>query len=46
MARFEYRTVDTSTLEGLKQAEWLKEHGWKIIRTGLYLIQFERPIAQ
>lgn len=40
--KFEYRTVDTSTLEGLKKAERLHQSGWKMIRTGLFLIQFER----
>jgi len=36
-------TVDTSTLEGLKKAERLHTSGkWKIIRSGLYLVQFER----
>jgi len=39
---FEYRTVDTSTVKGLKEAERLHRAGWKIIRTGLFLIQFER----
>lgn len=38
----QYRTVDTSTLKGLKRAEWYKAHGWKIISSGLYLIQFEK----
>jgi hypothetical protein len=40
--KFEYKTVDTSTLKGLKEAEKLHASGWKVIRTGLYLIQFER----
>jgi hypothetical protein len=44
--RFDYKTVDTSTLEGLKEAERLHQtEGWKIIRTGLFLIQFERKNA-
>lgn len=37
-----YRTVDTRTLEGLKLAERLKANGWRIIRTGLTLIYFEK----
>ncbi len=37
-----YKTVDTSTLKGLKQAERLHMNGWTIIRSGLYLIQFMR----
>lgn len=40
---FDYKNVDTSTLEGLKEAERLKENGWKIVRTGLHIITFERP---
>lgn len=39
----QYKTVDTSTLKGLKQAERLKAQGWKIGRVGLFLIQFYRP---
>jgi hypothetical protein len=43
--KFQYATADTSTLAGLKKAEQLKELGWKIIHTGLFLIQFERKVA-
>ncbi len=43
--KFEYRTIDTSSLKGLKQAERLHVTGWKIIRTGLFLIYFERKVA-
>lgn len=42
MARFEYRTVSTHTLAGLREAERLHAQGWRIIRTGLFLITFER----
>ena len=42
---YEYRTVDTSTLKGLKQAERLHMAGWKIIRSGLFLVWFERAKA-
>ena len=35
-----YRTVDTSTLAGLKEAEKLKAAGWVIYRTGLFLVYF------
>ena len=43
MAKFEYRTVhNTDTLTGLKEAERLQAQGWKIIRSGLFSIQFER----
>jgi len=39
---FDYKKVDTSTLEGLKEAERLKEQGWKIVQTGLHILTFER----
>jgi hypothetical protein len=42
--KFKYETVDTSTLKGLKRAEYLHTHGWKIIRSGLFLIQFEMEV--
>jgi hypothetical protein len=42
--KFEYRTVDTSTIDGIEKAERLQARGWRIIRTGLYLIQFEREV--
>lgn len=35
-----WRTVDTSTINGLKEAEHLKLCGWTIYRTGLFLITF------
>ena len=41
--KYEYRSVDTKPLEGLKEAERLQAEGWKIIGSGLYLVQFERP---
>lgn len=43
--KFKYRTIDTSTLKGLKLAERLHQNGWKIIRSGLFLIYFEREVA-
>lgn len=42
MGKFEYKTIDTSTLAGLREAERLQADGWRIIRSGLYLVQFER----
>lgn len=36
----QYKTVDTSTIEGLKLAERLKGQGWVIYKTGLFLIYF------
>jgi len=45
--RTQYRTVDTSTLQGLKLAECLHRNGWTIARTGLFLIYFyKRPTIQ
>lgn len=38
----EYRTVDTSTLRGLRHAERLHRDGWTMGSVGLYLIQFYR----
>ncbi len=38
-----YKTVDTSTLKGLKEAERLHRLGWKIVRAGLFLIYFVKP---
>ena len=35
-----YKTVDTSTLKGLKQAETLHNQGWITYRVGLYLVYF------
>lgn len=37
-----YRTVDTRTLKGLKEAERLKANGWTIGSVGLYTIEFYR----
>ena len=37
-----YKTVDTSTLEGLRQAERLHNTGWSIVRTGLFLVYFKK----
>ena len=36
--RTQCRTVDTSTLAGLKTAERLHANGWKTLRTGLFLV--------
>jgi len=35
-----FKSVDTSTLVGLVEAERLKESGWTIYRSGLFFIQF------
>ena len=39
-----YRTIDTSTQQGLQQAERLHMAGWKIIRNGFWSLVFERKI--
>jgi hypothetical protein len=38
----EYRTVYTSTLQGLKEAERLHMNGWKQGRVGLFSVQYFR----
>lgn len=35
-----YKTVDTRTEKGLKQAESLKQRGWTLYSVGFYLLQF------
>ena len=42
--RYKYKTVDTTTLKGLKYAEWLKAHGWTIILVSPFNITFEKII--
>jgi hypothetical protein len=41
----EYRTVDTTTVKGIEEAEKLQAAGWKMIRPGMFSIQFERKTA-
>ncbi len=36
MTTIKYITIDTTSIEGLKQAERLKARGWRIIRNGLF----------
>ncbi len=38
----QYRTVDTSTIAGIKQAERLQAAGWTMYSVGLYLVKFYR----
>ena len=40
-----YETVDTTTLAGLKRAEYLHTHGWKQIRVGPFTTQYEKRAA-
>lgn len=44
MAKHIYKTVDTSTLKGLKEAERLHANGWKTIRAGLFSVLFEKKV--
>jgi hypothetical protein len=43
--RTKYRTVDTSTLAGLKRAERLHASGWTLFSTGLFLLKFFKRSA-
>ena len=43
---YKYKRIDTSTLAGLKKAEWYKARGWKIISTGFYTIVFEKAVIK
>lgn len=38
----EYRTIDISTVDGLRAAERLQKIGWKIDRCGLFYIYMSR----
>lgn len=42
----QYKTIDTSTLKGLKNAERLKSQGWTIYKTGLFLVYFLKRISK
>jgi len=44
MARFEYKTVNIDSPGGLEQGVRLLAAGWEIIRAGLCLVQFARPL--
>jgi hypothetical protein len=41
-----YKTVDTRTLKGLKQAERLKANGWTIGSVGLWTIEFYKKVTK
>jgi hypothetical protein len=40
--RYEYKTINTQTLTGLKEAERLKQTGWIIILNGIFTLMFQR----
>lgn len=42
----QYRTVDTSTIAGLREAERLKANGWIIQRAGLFLVYLVKRAAR
>jgi hypothetical protein len=42
MAKIEYKSVDTSTLKGLKEAEKLHTNGWVTASVGLFIVKFYR----
>jgi hypothetical protein len=44
--RTEYKTVETRTLKGLKQAERLQRYGWKIERTSLFSVLMSKKFAR
>lgn len=41
----EWKTVDTSTLEGLKQAEKLHTSGWTTYSVGLFIVKFYKKVS-
>jgi hypothetical protein len=45
MKKHQYKTVDTSTLKGLRQAERLQAAGWTIMSVGLFLVRFYKRKA-
>ena len=38
----DYRTIETTTVKGIEQAERLQRNGWIIVRSSLFSIQFKR----
>jgi hypothetical protein len=41
---WKYKTIDTRTVEGLKQAERLHEEGWTVGSVGFWTIQFYKEV--
>lgn len=37
-----YKSVDTSTIAGVEQAEKLRADGWAVVRIGLWIIDFSK----
>jgi very-short-patch-repair endonuclease len=42
MNKFEYKRVEVRTVKDIQRAEALQRQGWKIIKSGLFTILFER----
>ena len=40
----EYKTVDTSTIQGIEQAEKMEQEGWIMSRVHLFTIQYYRYV--
>jgi hypothetical protein len=40
--KLKYKRVDTSTVEGIRQAERLVALGWKVIQIGLFILLLEK----
>jgi len=40
--KVKHKTIDVSTIKGLKEAEKLKNKGWKIGSVGLFTVQLWR----
>lgn len=38
----EYKTIDVSTVKGIRRAELLHMSGWQTIQVGLFRVQFSR----
>lgn len=38
----QYKTIDTSTIHGLKTVENLVRNGWRTVRVGLFLVWLEK----
>lgn len=41
-----YVTADTSTLKGLKRAEWYKARGWTQYSVGLFIVRFYKKVEK
>lgn len=43
--RYQYKSIDPRTAQGIRRAEMLQAHGWKLIQSGFYSWLFEKGIA-